>query len=358
MPHIAGHPAQGPILNQPNVPIQGPLQFPQQAQAQPQFGLQGFEQALGAGLQGATDVRITGAELGRGDIQAGQGQVAQRFNQATEGLQPFVDPGQQANQRRAALSGAFGPEAQAQAFQTFQEDPFQSFLQEEQQRELLNTAAGTGQSLGGNVLEEAQRRAAGRALGSFQQQFQNLSDITGTGLQAAGQVGSLRGNQAGTEAQLFRDLSGIATGTGEQIGTDIRGTGRDIAFGRQQAGRDISDVTGQGVTALSGLIEREGAGVSDIIGQGTTGIQNLITAAGEGNAGAIQQLQALLANLSQGEASQVAGLPTFAAQTGPSALGQVGQIASGVGTALGTFPNNQPPPSAFAAQANAPLLVA
>lgn len=351
MPHIQGHVGTGLL--------------PAGQSVQPQFGLAGAEQALGAGLGGSTQALLTGAEIGRGDIQAGnlaaqQGlaqtgqQVGGLFDQGVGDIQSFVSPGQQAQQQQAAFSGALGPEAQAQAFASFQESPGQQFLRGRQERALTRNAAATGGLSGGNILTALQEQAVGNAAQQFQQNFQNLGQLAGQGLQAAGQVGGLRGQQAGIQAGLGSQgaglqfgtgqaLGGIATGTGQQIGQNILGTGQQIGSFRSQAGRDIAAQAGRTTSALSGSAAQQGAGISDITGQGATNLSALIQGAGQGSANDIQQLQALLANISQGQASQVGGLGTPQQVLPPSLLGQIGQVSSGVGGLLSAFPQQQKP---------------
>ena len=92
----------------------------------PQTGLIGSEQALQGGLQGALSA------VGRGaDIAGGV-------------LQPFAGGGAQAFQQQAALSGAAGPQAQQEAFASFQASPGQAFLREQGEQRGKQAAGGGG----------------------------------------------------------------------------------------------------------------------------------------------------------------------------------------------------------------------
>ena len=111
----------------------------------PQTGLIGSEQALQQGLGGSIDALMQGARQGRQDIRQGLGQANQSFEQGIAGLDPFAQGGQSAQQLQLAQSGALGPEAQAQAFQNFQDSPGQAFLQERGMRGInANASAMAG----------------------------------------------------------------------------------------------------------------------------------------------------------------------------------------------------------------------
>jgi len=122
----------------------------------PHTGLIGSEQALQQGLQGSLQA------LGQG-IGSAQGEIDLATGRAVAPLTGFTQQGQQASQQQAALSGALGQEAQAQAFQGFQSSPGQQFLQQEAERSLLRNQAATGGLGGGNVLRELQKQAIGLA---------------------------------------------------------------------------------------------------------------------------------------------------------------------------------------------------
>lgn len=287
MAHILGHVGTGLLPTGQSVqqPLQG--EFIPAQQNLPQFGLAGAEGAL-----------LTGATIGRQD------------------LSPFAQTGVAANQQQAAFSGALGPQAQTQAFQGFQESPGQQFLEERGLRAVERSAAARGGLGGGNVLSALQEQGIGFAAQNLAQQQSQLNQLANRGFGAV---------QQGAD---------IATGTGSQIGS-----------ARLQAGRDIAAATGATTSALSGLAERQGAGISDITGQGSLNLSNLIAGAGQGIASDQQQLAALLANISTGSASQVGGLDVAQQFLPPSALGQLGQVASGVGGLISSLPQQQQQPA-------------
>lgn len=327
----------------------------QQAQQQ----LQGAEQALTQGRDtGVMQLQNTLRDL---QNQLGQGRQAasSAINAGASALQPFTQTGLQAQQLQAALIGALGPEAQAQAIANFQESPGQAFLREQGQRALLSGAAATGGLQGGRVLEELQRRGIGEAEQAFQNRLTNLSQAINPSLQAAGQIGQLRGQEASALANLFGQGASATGQLGTGIANLLSGTGQNIAQTRmqgsnlftnlagqgaqmlgnlgtqqagitQQAGRDIANqfgTTGQllsqgrtnagnqlaqalsgTTTGLSNLAQQQGAGLADLIGSGSVNIANLLTKAATNASALTAQEAALLQALATGQGSQLAGL--------------------------------------------------
>lgn len=379
----------------------------------PQTGLAGAEASLFAGGQAATDAILQGMNQARGDILAGernatgqlqgarnligsatnrgvaglqgaqnqlrrdisqsqrllsggasdlsrnaniaQGTLNSRFNQAVDPLTGFQSTGEQANQLQAALTGALGPQAQAEAIANFQRSPGQDFLLEEAERATLRNAAAIGGLGGGNVRRELQRQAIGIANQNFNDRIAQLAGISGQGLQAAGQIGQLRANQgttsAGISQQLGRDLSNIrgdqaqlqaqaglsgintagnvanllsggagqqaqlaqnaaeierATGlsladlsnrTGLSVADIVSNIGQTSAGLRTQAGRDLANAIQGTTSGVSALQSQQGAGLADIVGQGGSQISNLLLQQGLADADAQRQLGTLLANI-------------------------------------------------------------
>lgn len=275
-----------------------------------------------SGLAPGVDVLRRGALLGTGILEQTGGQVGGIFGQGQQGLQSFVQPGQQANQLQAAQSGALGPEAQAQAFAQFQESPGQQFLREQIIRGVEGGASATGGLGGGNVKQELIRQIAGVTQQDFNQQFGRLGDVATRGLSGATTLGGLAGQQAGIQA-----------GIGQQAADTSFQASRDAAQAQFQAGRDIAGGISGTTSSLANLINQQGAGVTDILGAGATNINNLIQLAQQGDANAAEQLATVLANLGTQSASTFAGVPPSQGVT-TNTLGQVGQLASGIGGIL------------------------
>lgn len=288
------------------------------APGQPPFGLAGAEDAIARGVLGGSSA-----------LQNTQQNVGGTFDQGVSGLQPFVGPGQDANQLQAALSGALGPEAQAQAFQNFQASPGQAFLQEQGERGLLRTAAARGDLGGGNLGRELSVFNQGLALQDLDAQFGRLGDVATRGLSGATTIGGLRGQQAGIQGQL-----------GQQIGQNIFQGGRDVSQLRQQAGRDIQQGISQTTSSLANLINQQGAGTTDILSTGTENINQMIQLAQQGDAAAQEQLAQILANLGIQGASTFGAQPIIPGAT-TNLLGDLGTVTGGVGGLLSNLPQQQ-----------------
>lgn len=230
-----------------------------------------------AGLRAGSE-RAAGRALER----AGQGTAQtfrREFGETAAGLQPFIDPGQQAAQQQAALSGALGPEAQQQAFTDFQEDPGTEFLREQGLRLVGSGAAATGGAGGGERLRELTRFSQGLALQDLSNRFGRLGDVTGTGLQAAGQLGTLRGQSAAGQAQGLQ-----FAGRGRAAG--IAGEGAAEASGLAGAGEARALGLTGGVTAeQQGRIAQAAGlrgGLTQVAGGLTGGLTGGVTGALEG----------------------------------------------------------------------------
>lgn len=235
-------------------------------------GLLGSEEALRAALAGST-----------GAVQAGLA-GGQQIGA------PFVQGGQQAFDLQAALSGAAGPEAQAERFREFRSSPGQEFLRTEAERSLLRNQAAIGGLGGGNVRRALQEQAIGLASQDFGNQFNRLGQVAGQGGQFAQQ-------RIGQELDVGALLSGLQTRAGE-----------GIAGGRTQAGRDISS----------------------IIGQGSGNLANILSGSGQAVLGGDIDLATLLANIGTGQASNLTGQAV--AGSTPGRLTDIAKIISALGT--------------------------
>ena len=283
----------------------------------PPTGLIGSEQALRGGISGALSGLQRGVGQGRSDVltQTGLG---------TAPLNQFVSPGQQAQQRQGALSGAFGNAAQAQAFQNFLDSPEQAFLRERGDLAVTRNASALGGLGGGRVQQELQRQGIGLAAQDFQNQFNRLGDVTGQGLQAAGLSGQLRGNAASA-------LGNIGLQSGQTAGSFAQRSGQDLAAGRSQAGRDLASAVGGTASALSNLVNQQGQGASDLVGQGGSNLAGLLEPAGQSQGLNQEQLAALLSGQQLTGSGQIAGLPSLGGTQ--QTAGNIGDIASLIGAA-------------------------
>ncbi len=238
---------------------------------------------------------LTGAES---EYQRALGRTGTGLEQATGTLQPWAAGGQAAFEQQQALSGAMGPEAQQAAISAFQESPEQAWLREQAQREVERYASATGQTQGGNVLEELQRRAIGLASQDYGNKFARLGQVAGVGGQAASQLGQAQLGAGQFDANLMANLGQLRYGVGQ----------------------DMSQNIGQTVSALSGLQQQQGLGQADIYGQGATNIGNILGRTGQQFAQIPMDVSTLLANLAVQQGTQTA--PYVAGAGAATAQGQ------------------------------------
>jgi len=323
----------------------------QQAQAGSQAALQ---QGLSAGNQALTSA-LAKIQSTLGSTKSG---MAQAYNQGVGALNPFAKTGQSADALVSSLLGGQGMAAQQQAMQQFQESPATAFLREQGEAAVLRNAAATGGLRGGNVMKELNRFGTGLANQSFNERIAQLQQQAASGLNAASNIGQLRGQQAGQIGQLGSQAAGIMGQFGQQqysgaqqaaaqqaglignigsqlggqigqmgsaIGQNIYGTGQLLSQGRTMAGQNLADIASKG-----------GQMLSELLGQQGTNIANLLGGTGQQQGALKTDLAALLANIATGAGSQVSGLPSIPGVTHtPGMLGDLGSLAGGVGTAIG-----------------------
>lgn len=272
-----------------------------------------------SGLVPAVNALSQGGAAATSRIDQTQQQVGDIYKQGLSYLDPYMQQGGQANQLQAALSGALGPEAQQQAFANYQQSPGVQFAQKEAERALTRNAAATGGLGGGNVLRDLTQLAAGTFMQDYNNQFGQIGQVADRGLSSATTGAGLQGQQGQVQAGLGQFAAGIPLRVAEAQ-----------AAMQNQAGRDQAQAIQGTTSALSQLINRQGAGMTDIIGNQTSNINALYQNALGGDAAAKERLAAMLGNLATNSSSQVAGQPIIqGGQT--NYLGQLGQVAQGIG---------------------------
>lgn len=260
-----------------------------QTGAVPQTGLIGAEQALNAGVMGATGA----------------------INQAMTGLD-----GNNAQKMQADLTGANGPEAQALAQQQFQQSAATTYQMDQMQRATERSAAARGGLLGGNVLQELQRNAAGIASQDYQNQFANL-----------GEVATRQSAQDQFKAGLYRDLADTAMSAG------ITRAGM-----RTQAGQQIAQTATQAAGNISNLLNQQGVVISDMMAKDISTLTDMIYQSGMQESMNSQQLAAMLANIAGGQASTVqAGNIGIGNANAAGAIGVGNAIQSGIQQGVGLY---------------------
>ena len=271
----------------------------------PQTGLIGSEAALSGALTGSLDA-----------LQQGNAQANQVLQQGISALDPFVNSGRSSVNLQAALSGALGPEAQAQAFENFNSSPGQEFLQQRGEQAVLRNASATGGLGGSRVLQELQRQGIGFAQQDFANHFDRLGQVSNMGLGGANIASVLTGQMANNNFNYGNNAANMSFNTGQSV-----------AGGRTRAGEMLANLSNQ-----------QGSGISDIINQGGSNLAQLLAGSGEFSANGQMTLAQLLASLGMQQSGQVAGLGGVpGVQYTPGVLEGIGKFASGVGGAMAAF---------------------
>lgn len=258
-------------------------------------GLKGAEQAMYGGLLGGME------QLNKG-VEGAEGAYNQFGDAAKASLSGYAQQGTGASQYQANLTGANGPEAQAQAFAQYQESPEQAYLREQSERAITRNAAATGGLGGGNVLKELQRNATGLAAQDFQNSFNRLNTVADRGFNAAQGVSAI-------DAGMGDRIGGMRYGAGNTLADMSYGLGQALAGGRTRASELMAQNYGQTAQGMAGIQQQFGNDLSSVTGQGASNLANLLSGGGQAANQNYQQLAALLANIATGQGSQVAGLP-------------------------------------------------
>lgn len=190
--------------------------------------------AGGSAVASASSQRSAAKRAGAAQTQAAEAQLQEsrrQFDLTRGDFAGFRERGEAAGTELAALSGASGAEAEAEALGRFEESPGQAFLRERQERALTRNSAAVGGLGGGNVLTALQEQAQGIASTQLGQRVSDLQFVAGQGLSASG--------------------------TGAQIGANISGQTQGAlgAVGQAQA----TDALRQGAVTQSGLANIAGA---------------------------------------------------------------------------------------------------
>ena len=344
MPTAAPYPAQPQY---PLAPAPGPTA--------PAYGLTGANLALqnamimnGGG--GGGGGRSMGPDYSQ--INANRDMAMQQGRQGIRSVQGFVTPGIQAQGLQAALSGAMGNEAQAQAYANFQASPGQQWLQQQAERGLLRNSAAIGGLGGGNVRQALQAQAMGMAQQDFENQFNRMGAVADRGIQGSQLQNALyQGNQQAATSAGAQGAGVQSSAIGAAASRDAGASGlaaariaantalaRDMGQYAYGAGESIGNQFNSTTSALAQLANSQGAGMSDMYGNYVGNIANLLTGAGTSQAQSYANLAALLANIGTGASSNVSGMPGIpgVSQT-PGILANIGNALSGAGMAASGY---------------------
>ena len=216
------------------------------------------------GLMPAISAIGRAADITAGTSTQGQQDLLGRLNQVgqvTGGLydeaqgyqQAYRELGQQAAQRQAALTGALGPEAQAQAFAEYQASPELAFRQQRGEEALMRQAAALGGLGGGNVRKALAQFTSDLYSQDLSNRLAQLGDIATRGYGA----GATSAQLGGQEAQVMSGLGEAGALTAAQMQDALSGRLGNILLNeaayRNQAGRDISQNIGAATATIGGL---------------------------------------------------------------------------------------------------------
>jgi len=329
----------------------------QQPQA-PAYGLRGANQALsmGTGPQPAPGYGLAGANsalsVNTGQRPANYGNeidynrnlAMQQGQSGINAVNGYVQPGVQAQNLQAALSGTLGQGAQQEAYNNFQSSPGQAWLQQQAERGLLRNQAAIGGLGGGNVRQELQRQAMGMAQQDFQNQFNNIGSVADRGMQGAGLQNNLynmMGNAATSAGAQHAGVIGARIGADASLSNAGLSAGtalaRDKAQYAFQAGQDIGNNYNATTSALAQLAAQQGAGMSQINSGYMSNLAGLLTGGGRDQSTSNQNYAQLLANLASGAGGQVAGLPGLGGATPNNSMGNLGGLLGGAGMFMGAM---------------------
>jgi hypothetical protein len=215
-----------------------------------------------------------------------------------------------------------GPEAQAQAYASYQESPGQGYLREQGERAITRNAAATGGLQGGNVLQELQRHGIGLAAQDFNDSFNRLGSLSSMGQNSANLLGGLQFN------------------AGSRVGDYAYGTGQALSGGRTRAGEYIAGAIGDTASGLSRLRDEQGQRLSAIEGATSGNLSNLLTSWARDQGMSTEQLMTLLANNNMGAATSLGGLPAIGQFYQPdTTLRDFGSVAQGIGSMMSAYPS-------------------
>lgn len=237
-----------------------------------QAGLQDIIQAL----QGQTGEAIS-------TLQGGQDQGINTLLAALSGaedqLNPFAQNGRAAFDVQSALSGALGPEAQANAIANFQESPATQFLRDTGERSIARNLAATGGIGGGQAAADFAEFNQGLANQSFNDFFNRLGTVSTQGQNAANLLAQANLGTGTSIADLIRSTSGNIAGLQGSLG-------QQLANAFQSSTGNISNLLTSRGGALAGLETQLGSSLAQLLlGQGTN-LANLQQGIGDARANA------------------------------------------------------------------------
>ena len=156
--------------------------------------------------------------------------IEKQFQTTKEALDPYIAGGPAAFEQQQALSGALGADAQRQAYADYVESPGVAFAREQGLRGINQQASAMGGLGGGNRLKRLTEYSQGLALQDFNNYFNRLGTVTGTGLTAAQALGGVSGQAAAGQAQMTQ-LAGSQRAEGQTAAQQAYASGLSNIYG-------------------------------------------------------------------------------------------------------------------------------
>lgn len=170
---------------------------------------------LGAGLIGGkhNSPAKDAAEAQERAAQLGIDETARQFNETKASLSPFVNAGTNALNSQLNLLGLNGNDAQGAAYNNIQSSPIFQGIAQQGNDAILANAAATGGLRGGDVQSALAKFQPALLQQFIQQQYGNLSGLSGAGQSAASGAGAL-GSQSSTNISNLLQNQGRAEAGG------------------------------------------------------------------------------------------------------------------------------------------------
>jgi len=135
--------------------------------------------------------------------QLGVDENRRQFDQLQELLAPYAEGGEEALGYMRALSGAAGPEQEAEALRGVRESAEYRGMVEESENALLQNASATGGLRGGNIQQALASNRQQLLDGLTTQRFNRLGTLASAGQNAAAMTGNAGMQTAGAVSDLY-----------------------------------------------------------------------------------------------------------------------------------------------------------
>lgn len=295
-------------------------------------GFLGAAESIQQGYGTAQNALNLGYGTARGDvtdaISAALSQLSATRESGMGAYEPYSRAGRAAIEREAALSGAYGPEAQQEAINAYIESPGQAYLRQQQEKALLRNQAAIGGLGGANVRTALQEQAMNIASTQQQQYLENLRSLAARGQEVAGAEQGLISQTGMYGAQLTAGAGQTLAQLAQQYGISsaqlAQMSASELAQLANTTGLNLAQLQQATGAARAGLQTSLGSGLASATAGATSDIANLIAQGGTNTLNTQQGISSTLANLATGTGTNLANLQ---AQQG-SALA-AGQYAAG-----------------------------